>query len=106
MKNKWIWIALVLVVLGGVAYYFRTDIAKSVLKCNTISQTAPLASISKKLLKITRWPELLIGKNSVMPCIRPSMIDFINIFSSDVIYRANEAGEMMESISATTFSVN
>ena len=31
MKNKWIWIALVLVVLVGGAYYFRTDIARMVL---------------------------------------------------------------------------
>ena len=81
--------------------------AKSVLKCNAISQITPWVSISKKLLKITRWPELLIGKNSVKPCISPSIIDFINIFNLGYYsYRSNEAGVMLESISVTAFSVN
>ena len=57
-------------------------------------------------MHITRWPELLIGKNSVKPCISPSIIAFINIRLVYYKYRSNEAGEMMGSIAVTKFSVN
>ena len=70
--------------------------AKSVLKCNAISQITPWVSISNKFLQITRWPELLIGKNSVKPCIKPSIIDFNNIFTWDIGKDSDNIGRMRQ----------
>ncbi|SUZ62550.1 uncharacterized protein METZ01_LOCUS15404 [marine metagenome] len=39
----------------------------NVPKCATISAEAPAFLTSKKCSNKTKWPELLIGKNSVTP---------------------------------------